>query len=268
MALTLTLKDFQQDIVNLNKYQPQFRAVFGRSSFWLQKQQCLWVNVSTRLGHLNIAILFRFCTTMQTVLGSPGIRREQPFSKPATNWWNSHLSCELEGSNQTLQAIWLKKKYVDWLLKNLICLEGLIHSFIFLWGLLVKNVDHDFMITSIKRRNYETCESFAVIVTSFRHNNALPSQPSLLWATAVASPLMTSRKKSAGLLWVSQVYPVKWKLPSDTSCAHYGGVIKTSSSYQCLRSNPKRWVLDRDKPEHLKTKNDNVTFLGKYLLRW
>lgn len=160
------------------------------------------------------------------------------------------------------------KKYVCWLLKNLICLEGRIHSFIFLWGLLVKNVDHDFMITSIKRRNHETCESFAVIVTSFRQNNTLPSQPSLLWATAVASPLMTSRKKSAGLLWVSQVYPVKWKLLSDTSCADCGGVIKMPSSYQCLRSNPKRWVLDRDKPKHLKTKNDNVTFLGKYLLRW
>lgn len=36
-----------------------------------------------------------------------------------------------------------------------------------------------------------------------------PSVFPLLRATAVESPLMTSRKKSAGLLWGSQVYPRK-----------------------------------------------------------
>lgn len=49
-------------------------------------------------------------------------------------------------------------------------------------------------------------------------HETLPSQPSLL-ATAVMSPLMMSRKKSAGLLWVSQVYPFKGKHALYRSCA-------------------------------------------------
>lgn len=110
--------------------------------------------------------------------------------------------------------------------------------------------------------------SFAVIVISVRHDDTLPTQPSLLWATAVESPLMTSRKKSAGLLWVSQVYPFNWKQLLYTSCAEYGGVTKVSCSYQCLRSISKLFVLGRDKPEHFKIKNDNVTFFSKYLSRW
>lgn len=37
---------------------------------------------------------------------------------------------------------------------------------------------------------------------------------------------MTSRKKSAGLLCVSHVYPVKQKVLLNVSCADYGDVAK------------------------------------------
>lgn len=50
-------------------------------------------------------------------------------------------------------------------------------------------------------------------------HKTLPSQPSPLSSRAAMSPLMMSRKKSAGLLWVSQVYPFKWKHVLYRSCA-------------------------------------------------
>lgn len=123
----------------------------------------LWGNVSTRLGHLNAAILLSFCTTTQAVLGSFGIRHEQPFSKPATNSrWNSHPS--LEDRFKQPPFFWMRlltklcgpsefEITSDFRKFWFTCGVSFIH-FSFCWGVLVKNVDHDLMFTSIKRRKH------------------------------------------------------------------------------------------------------------------
>lgn len=141
---------------------------------------------------------------------------------------------------------------------NLICLEGFIYSFIFFGWFLSTTISCLHASRGEKDIRWD-------IGTSGRREDTLPSPPSWLWATAVESPLMTSRKKSAGLLCVSHVYPVKQKVLLNVSCADYGGVAKTSFSYQCLRSTPTLSVPVRGKPERFNIKNDNGTFFTTYL---
>lgn len=245
----------------------------------------LWGNVSTRLEYLNTAIVLflhnklcwaplgsdmnsPFQTQPQTLEGIPisalnlrGKAAAGRFKQPPFFWMRELTKlCGPSEFKITSPDFW--KIGFAW---------GFIHSFIYLFVAGGKGSCQKPWpwLQVYKHQEQKTCNRYKYLLQSVRHDDTLPSQPSLLWATAVESPLMTSRKKSAGLLWVSQVYPIKWKLLLYTSCADYGGVTKMSCSYQCLRSMPKLSVLDRDKPEHFKIKNDNVTFFSKYLLsRW
>lgn len=251
-------------------YQPYFRSVFGRSAYGRRSSsksvgKCLHQADKsercnfTQLLHNNsscVGVLWdqawtALFKTRQTLVGShiPALnfwgQVAARLKEPPSFWMRDPTelcgTSDFQSTSPDLWKIWFA------------CGVSFIHLS-FCWAVLVKKIDPHLMFTSIKRRKHVGGVSFAVIVMSVRHDETLPSQPSLLWATAVESPLMTSRKKSAGLLWVSQVYPFKWKLLLYTSCTEYVGVTKTSCSYQCLRSIPKLFVLDHDKPEHFKIK--------------